>query len=96
MIQAPREAAQDLSPESAAEIEAELGRRYSSILQGPRPLDLPSLGTPQGTGDAAGLALLSESTAVLRAKHVEFLHSSHQALSHVRAPPPPPPLSPLL
>ncbi|KAK9868688.1 hypothetical protein WJX84_011045 [Apatococcus fuscideae] len=73
---------QELSSGSAAEVDAELERRYGSILQGPRPLDLPPLATPTAAGEAAGAALLSDCTSVLRAKHVEFLHSAHQTLLH--------------
>ena len=72
-----------LSSKSAAEVSAELERRYGTILQGPRPLDLPDLSRPTTAGEAAGVALLSECTSVLRAKHVEYLHSAHQTLLHV-------------
>ena len=85
ILQVPTEAPRGLTAESSAEIESELDWRYHGILQGPRPLDLPSLSTPQAAAEAAGLALLSESTAILRAKHVEFLHSAHHALTHVSA-----------
>lgn len=77
-----------LSSESADEVSAELERRYGTILQGPRPLDLPDLAIPTTAGESAGVALLSECTSVLRAKHVEFLHSAHQTLLHVSPPPP--------
>ena len=85
-VQGRDAASQGLSSGTAAEVNVELERRYGRILQGPRPLDLPPLTSPTAAGDAAGAALLSECTSVLRAKHVEFLHSAHQLLLHVSFP----------
>ena len=85
-VQGHDAAPQGLSSGTASEVNAELDRRYGGILQGPRPLDMPPLTSHTAAGDAAGAALLSECTSVLRAKHVEFLHSAHQLLLHVSLP----------
>ena len=67
------------------DIDRAVDAAFGCVLAGPREVVMPQPGTgPLGTGNPQGQRFLTDAMAVLRERHVEFVHQAHHDLLVVR------------